>query len=447
MKKIIYLLLLISLYCCTNNDKSIDESILYRNYESMAYNNCEDFNIDSLQILSMYYKENNISDKYCYCNTLMGCYFCGIEEYEKAYKVLKEAENNIESYPELAPTLYYHLFEIFKNINTTIADSYLNETYNYAIIHKDSVYLSLYYFSLSLEKEDSADYYFQKSINLLKNYENTSIYDFITANWIINHKSSADIITNVVPYFNKYKDYNVLKNIISSYIELNNLDSATYYLNILSTYPKDKLNYHILLSEKYKAEKKYDLAYKELCYAKSISDSIVDYKTSSILETWENDYSNKNNIEKERNKFSILLTVIIITLAIIIIILIIKLSRYKRKVTELSSTLSDEKKENTDSTIHYIVTAISKLTLKEDQLIDLGLKLMQSPDCDLSKTELLVLWLLTFNYSNQDIAKILDICNNYVYQIKTMLKGKGVKNVEDAKNLCIEYIIKKGRLS
>lgn len=98
MKKIIYLLLLISLYCCTNKDKSIDESILYRNYESMAYNNCEDFNIDSLQILSMYYKENNISDKYCYCNTLMGCYFCGIEEYEKAYKVLKEAENIIESY-------------------------------------------------------------------------------------------------------------------------------------------------------------------------------------------------------------------------------------------------------------------------------------------------------------------------------------------------------------
>ena len=175
MKKIIYLLLLISLYCCTNNDKSIDESILYRNYESMAYNNCEDFNIDSLQILSMYYKGNNITDKYCYCNTLMGCYFCGIEEYEKAYKVLKEAENNIESYPELAPTLYYHLFEIFKNINTTIADSYLNETYNHAIIHKDSVYLSLYYFTLSLEKEDSADYYFQKSINLLKNYENTSI--------------------------------------------------------------------------------------------------------------------------------------------------------------------------------------------------------------------------------------------------------------------------------
>ena len=56
MKKIIYFLLLISLYCCTNKDVSIDESILYRNYESMAYNNCEDFNIDSLQILSMYYK-------------------------------------------------------------------------------------------------------------------------------------------------------------------------------------------------------------------------------------------------------------------------------------------------------------------------------------------------------------------------------------------------------
>ena len=189
------------------------------------------------------------------------------------------------------------------------------------------------------------------------------------------------------------------------------------------------------------------MAYEELCYAKSINDSIIEYKTTSILETWENDYNNKNKIEKERKKFTILLTITITTIAIIIIILIIKLSRYKRKITELSSTLSDKKKENTNSTIYYIVTSISKLTLKEDQLINLGLELMHSPDCDLSKTELLVLWLLTFNYSSQDITKILDICNNYVYQIKSMLKGKGVKNVEDAKNLCIEYIIKKGRLS
>lgn len=72
---------------------------------------------------------------------------------------------------------------------------------------------------------------------------------------------------------------------------------------------------------------------------------------------------------------------------------------------------------------------------------------MQSTNCDLSKTELLVLWLYTFNYSSQDTAKILNICNNYVYQIKSMLKGKGVKNVEDAKKLCMEYIVKKGQLS
>lgn len=447
MKKVLYILLIISLYCCSNNDNTIDESILYRNYDNMVYDNCENFDIDSLQILSMYYKENNITDKYCYCNTLIGCYFCGIEEYEKAFKVLKEAENNIESYPELAPTLYYHLFEIFKNINTKIADNYLQKTYNQAITYNDSIYLSLYYFTVSLEKEDSADFYFQKSINLLKTHKNTSIYDFININWIINRKSSADIITDAVQYFNKYKDNHVLKNIISSYIELNNLDSATYYLNILNTYPKDRLNYHILLSEKYKAENKYDLAYKEMYYAKSLSDSIAENRTSSILEIWENDYNNENNIKKERNKFTILLAIIIPILAFIIIILITILSRYKRKITKLSSTLSDKKKENTNSTIYYIIASISKLTLKEEQLINLGLELMQSTNCDLSKTELLVLWLYTFNYSSQDTAKILNICNNYVYQIKSMLKGKGVKNVEDAKKLCMEYIVKKGQLS
>lgn len=213
MKKILYLVSIISL-CCCNNKSTIYESILERNYNDMVYNNAENFCLDSMQILTTYYKENNIYDKYCYCNTLMGCYFCGIEDYDNAFKVLKTAEEYLDNYPELGPAIYYNLFEVFKTINKNIAKEYLQKSYSQAINFNDTLFIGLYYYNLSLECKDSTQAYFNKCLTLLDNYRDLAIYDYVNVYWVINNDSPSAIIQHAVPYFNKYDDYHILKNII-----------------------------------------------------------------------------------------------------------------------------------------------------------------------------------------------------------------------------------------
>lgn len=161
---------------------------------------------------------------------------------------------------------------------------------------------------------------------------------------------------------------------------------------------------------------------------------------------WHNEYSKEEIIKNQKNKYLIIFIIIVLLLLITITILSIYLYKKNQQLKIIKSQIDINNKNLTEKIIYYLITCISKNKLNEQEIINIGIELMMGPSCKMTKTELSTLWLLTFGYNNQQIAKALNICTNYVYQIKSSLNHKGINEIEAAKQTCIELIIEKGKL-
>ena len=447
---IIFFCILFGLSGCKeqNNDTQIvDKTLLKRYYNNISSSVYGNIYVDSVQQLKVYYLMNRNYNKAAYCNALMGCYYSFTKEYDKAFKVFKEAEACLQYNPILAPAVYYHLSIILEGHDQRASDEYLQRALEEATALHDTLYLGMSILKYSLKLPlDSSRVHMQKSLDLLNTMHNKIYYEGAHFMWIDRfYENEPDtIIKYGVPYINKYHDLDFVESVAKAYIRTHQYDSAIHFLSMIENIGRYQVPYYISKSEMYAVQGDYEDAYFTMVKAcdawKFNLDSTLAY--SCKLNNKEKELNIQ--IEEQQASYRFLSLIFVVVISVVVLLTVILFLLHRRSKKKVRRNYDDAVSKQVDAVTANVMKNLlesyrGSKDYKTMKTVIVGL-LYDKEDKQLSNTEVFILWLMALDMSNDDIAQILDISINYLYQIKSKFNNIGINGAVDALNYCSKIV-------
>lgn len=421
--------------------------MLYRYYEKLSNSKYADIYIDSIQQLNVYYQLNQNYSKSVYCNVMMGCYYSYTKEFDKAFKVFKIAEQDLDYNKKLSPTVYYHLSSILESTDKYNSDRYLDKAYHASIKYSDTLYLGMTYFKYSLSLPlDSSIKYVKKSLNLLGRLENQTYYGGVRFMWIDHFYGNEpdSVLKYGVPYYNEYHDLDCVESIALAYVRKEQYDSATYFMSLMENNGRLRVPYFISLSEMFAKQGNFENAYYAMVSARDAMKFKMDSTLASSCKLNNSEAELYTQVERHKENLMIIYYILFILILLLVSLIIFSIIFYRRKkknvLNSMDSTLSKQVDNFTDHIVRSLIDSYrGNKDYQSMKAVVVGL-LYDKNEKQWSKTEVFILWLMAMDLSNDEIARILDISMNYLYQIKSKFNNIGINSAEDALLFCSEII-------
>ncbi|MGM9794716.1 MAG: hypothetical protein ACI3ZZ_00635 [Candidatus Aphodosoma sp.] len=349
-KFLVCFVLIFSLLGCNKQKAPVpdDDSVVYGYFKRFLSSDSSGEYLDTIQQLNIYYKTIKKYRKSSYCDAIIGCYYYNCKEYDKAFYMLKESEKKLDYFPELAPTVYYHLAVILEDIDKKASDEYFEKSLESCLEYKDSLYLSMTYLTYSFKMPlDSSRIYMRKSVDLLAN---TSLHDYSEWHmfrWIDHfYQDEPDSILKYgVSYYNRYQDADCLESISKAYIAKNEFDSAMYFLDKMEKIGYLRIPCYRLKSKIYARQGDYKAAYNMMLTTdeawKVNSDSTI---TSSLKQAHRHEKL-YDTMEEEKDGIVLVSEIL---LGIIVLIIILFIASYIRRKIRKSKYAGDEINDEID---------------------------------------------------------------------------------------------------
>lgn len=355
-KFLVYFVLIFCLLGCEKQKAPVpdDDSVVYGYFKRFLSSDSSGEYLDTIQQLNIYYQTVKKYRKSSYCNAIIGCYYYNCKEYDKAYYMLKESEKTLEYFPELAPTVYYHLAVILEDIDKKASDEYLEKSLQTSIEYQDSLYLSMTYLWYSFKMPlDSSRIYMRKSVDLLAN---TSLHDYSEWHMFrwVNHfyqDEPDSILKYGVSYYNRYKDPDCLESISKAYIAKNEFNSAMYFLDKMEENGRLRIPCHRLKSEIYARQGDYKAAYNMMLITDESWKVHSDSTIKSSLELTHKHEKLYKAMEEERDGMVLVSEILLGIIVLIILLFIVSYIRRKIRKRKYAGDGNDDETDDFDDLV------------------------------------------------------------------------------------------------
>ncbi len=441
-----FLLLFVLLVAC-NKEEKLDEQkdyTLIKAIKSAKNQSLEDIDIDDLENYAMICEKKGEKGKCCLANALIGykLYFNG--NFDKSLVHLKKAEVNLEYCDSISSFVYGYISSNLSTIDTTLALVYIDKAIIKCVADDDLRRLPYLYLNKALLANiDSAKIYLQKSIDLFDDW-NDKMARSQYAYWRSNEMEIDSVIAYMLPYYDSIKFTGQAKILAKAYLKKGDVDSAKIYVDRIKSQKELKESFYAYNSQLAAMKGNYKEAYEygEKAYLQRLENN--KFMLSQRLGAINGEYDLLNaELQNEKRRVRTMRTynVILVALVALLSVAFILLKRYKRDV-DVKEIDIVKRKERFDALFEKY-RADYKMDKNDVTTIALqNLEKLHEAYPSLTRTEVVIIWLLFMKYSSDSICNVLNITHNYYYQRKSAIyRTLGIKGKDEGQE-AIERIVK-----
>ena len=440
------MLLSVALFACNRSEK-LDEQkdyILIKAIKSAKNQSIENIDIDDLENYASICEKQGKQGKLCLTNALIGYKLYFQCNYDKSLIYLKKAEANLEHCDSISSFVYSYISKNLSTIDTLLAIEYANKAINKNIEYNNLKRLPFSYLQKSLlEKEDSAKFYLQKSLDCF-NDTNDKMALAQYAYWHHKEMNPDSIIQYTQPYYNDIKFTGYAAILADAYLRNENTDSAQIYIDRIKSKQELKESFYNYNSKLAVVKGKYKEAYewKEKAYNQLFKDYkfMLSQRLSAINAEYDLLNAELQN-EKKRVRTMRMYNIGLMVLVALLGVAIILIKRYKRDINELEIDIAKRKERfNTLFEKHKSDYVLDKKSAMTEAMRNLE-KLHEAYP-SLTRTEITIIWLVFMKCTSERICELLSITQNYYYQRKSAIYRTLGKSGKEACDETLEKIVK-----
>lgn len=420
---------------------------LIRAMKSAQNQNNNYIDIDALENCATIYEKKMKKGKICLCNALIGCKLYLDGDYDKSMVHLKKAEANLQYCDSISSFVYTYIAKNTMTTDTILALNYARKALEKNLEYNNLRRLPYSYLDLSLlTKNDSAEYYLRKSLDLFD--ENKKI--MAKALFGKHHASEMDadsIIKYVKPYYDKINYVGYAHTLVNAYIRKEMPDSTKQYMQHLASRKDFKNDYLYCNAKVMYANGEYEESCKwwEMAYERNNEEwkFMVNQRLSGINAEYDLLYTELENKKEKLMIMKVYNTILLITIAILIVAFVVIIHSKKNIGALEKDIVKNKERFNTLFKQYKDGYDLNKETIYAD--VKNNLHAMQTDYPKLTNTDLAIIWLTFMDCDRDTICKLLNISSRYYYNRRSVIQKELEIQLDNSKEtkIKIEQLIKK----